>query len=1216
MSHKTHDELLHSKNTARFFVENRHIAWILLLGTALWGWVGYHGMPQRKDPDVPVRTAVAMCSWPGAPVDRVEQLVTRKIEQKLAENAKVDEIKSVTRTGLSVVYVTLIEGLKETGKEFDDIKMKLDAIGPLPDGAGPVVYLKDFGDTAAVMLTVASPPASPLEIRLRARDVRAAVEATRADAPKSPDPRVAIVACYPKAIPREAASRTVTLFEEWIRAAGVAHDTRQIAGPGFVGIDLATRATDEQIRAAIASFFVDKFPGDELHPDTWRPALIRDPAQTDTLLAAVAGDKYTYRELDDFTDLIMRTLQGVPQVARVSRSGVLDERVFLEYSQTRLAAYGLKNTDLSSILAARNITAPGGVLSISGKNLAIDPTGELGSEAEIGGLLVAASDHGSPVYLRDIAEVIRAYESPARYLNFYNYRDKSGNWHRTRAITLAVQMRQGGKIAELGDAVDKALADVKSRLPEDLVYARTSDQPLQVEESVHLFMNSLYEAIILVVLVSLIGFWEWRSAVLMALSIPITLAMTFGLVHLFGVDLQQVSIASLIIALGLLVDDPVVAGDAIKRELASGSPRIVSAWLGPLKLATAIMYATVTNIVAYLPFLFITGDSGAFVKSLPIVIACSLVASRIVSMTFIPLLGYYLLRPKAEVPIEERRKSGFAAFYYRVGGWAIENRKRVLAGAVVVMVGGFYMASRLKEQLFPKDLSYLSYVDVWLPEDAPLLATRVAVDKVERIIHEQAEKYGKEHPDKHGKPEDVLESVTAFIGGGGPRFWFSVSPELSQLNYAQVLIQLKDKHATGHLEAPLQAALTAGVPGARVDVRQLDSGSAVGIPIQIRISGEDIPTLRRLGETLEAKLRSLPSARVRDDWGAESFSVKLATDPDKANLAGVTNLDVASASSAGLNGVSVGSLREGDKKIPIVARLRVEERAQLEDLADLYVYARGGTDRVPLGSIAGISYGLKTEKMWRRNHFRTITVSAFPRDGVLPSEVIKAIKPWLKTFEAGLPPGYSLEIAGEHKEQIKGFKNLAGVMAMSVAMIFLALVIQFKNAVKPFIVFAAIPFGIIGAFAALWVMRAPFGFMAFMGVASLVGVIVSHVIVLFDFIEEKHAEGEPLEQALLDAGIMRLRPVLITVGATVIALFPLAAHGGPLWEPMCYAQIGGLTLATVVTLILVPVIYALFVLDLKIVKWEVVPREEHSAEKPAGGLPPVLPGARPVGAEG
>src|SRR5262245_39832536 len=469
MSHKTHEELLHSKNTARFFVENRHIAWVLLIGTVLWGWVGYTGMPQRKDPDVPVRVAVALAQWPGAPVERVEQLVTRKIEQKIAENAKVDEIKSVTRTGLSVVYVTLVEGLKETGKEFDDIKMKLDAIGPLPEGAGPVVFIKDFGDTAALMLTVASPPASAVEIHLRARDIRQAIEQVRAGTPKGSQPRVSIVACYPKAIPWDTVARTSQVFEKWVQETGVSRGASLFHGPGFVGIDGPSSASDDQIRAAVARFFVDRVPGAEIHPDTWRLALIRDPARTEEALAVSAGDKYTYRELDEFTDLIMRTLQGVPQVARVTRSGVLDERVYLEYSQTRLAAYGIQTDNLSQILAARNITAPGGVVSIGGKNLAVDPTGELSSEEEIGGLLVATSTHGSPVYLRDVADVIRAYEGPARFLNFYSYRDKKGDWQRTRAITLAVQMRSGQKIADLGRAVDVALKDVQARLPEDLI---------------------------------------------------------------------------------------------------------------------------------------------------------------------------------------------------------------------------------------------------------------------------------------------------------------------------------------------------------------------------------------------------------------------------------------------------------------------------------------------------------------------------------------------------------------------------------------------------------------------------------------------------------------------------------------------------------------------------------------------------------------------------
>jgi multidrug efflux pump subunit AcrB len=1181
----SHHDIERTHNTARFFTETRHVAWVLLIGTLLWGVYGFFRMPQRKDPEIQIRQALALCPWPGATAEKIEELVTRRIEAKIAENVKVEKIESNTRTGIAAVYITLVEGIADTGKEFDDIKLKLDAITDLPKGAGPINFVKDFGDTAALMLTVGSPLVSETELELRGRSLQRAIEDARRDATPGAA-RVALVHGLPMSVPAERVRRPVQLFAEAASAAGLLTDVRTVSGPGFVGIDGASDEDDAAILAFSTRFLRENLRALEFHPDSWAATVIRDPREARTRLSTAAGAKYSYRELDDYTDLLVRSLKTLPMVSKVSRSGLLQERVYLEYSQERLASYGVKVSALDDVLAARNISAPGGLLEIGDKSLTVEPSGEFARELEIGGVLVATSN-GRPLYLRDLVTVGRGYESPARFLNFFSERGSDGQWRRSRAVTLAVQMRSGEKIGEFGAAVDAKLAEVRAEVPDDLVFARTSDQPRQVEENIHLFMGSLWEAVVLVVLVSLIGFWEWRSALLMALSIPITLAMTFGMMSVLGVDLQQISIASLIIALGLLVDDPVVAGDAIKRSLAAGHSRLVAAWLGPTKLATAILFATITNIVAYLPFLILPGDMGTFLYTMPVVIGCSLVASRLVSMTFIPLLGYYLLRPKAEPSIRERRQSGFAAAYYRVGSWAIAHRWAFLGASMfVIALGGAFM-SQLKTMYFPKDLQYLSYVDVWLPEDAPVAATGRVAEEVEATVRRVAAEYESGHQDDSAHPRPVLKSLTTFVGGGGPRFWYSVAPEQSQPNYAQVLIEVFDKHDTDHLVDRLQPELTASIPGVRLDVRRLEVGPPVGIPVSIRVSGEDIPTLRELAGQVAAILQDIPMAvGVRDNWGPEGFSVRLDTDSDKANLSGLTHFDVATASAAALVGRSVGTIREGEDQIPVVARLRMEERAQLSDLKSLYVYASEGSQKVPLQSISSIGYEMRTEKLQRRNQFRTITISAFPDAGALPSEVLNEALPRLGAFQRDLPPGYVMEIGGEHTEQVDGFRDLAIVMGISIALIYLALVFQFRHAIKPLIVFAAIPYGIVGALAALWVMGSPFGFMAFLGIASLIGVIVSHIIVLFDFIEERQQEGEPLQEALLDAGIMRLRPVLITVAATVIALFPLAAHGGPLWQPLCYAQIGGLTFATFVTLLLVPVLYATVVLDLKLVAWK------------------------------
>jgi multidrug efflux pump len=860
---------------------------------------------------------------------------------------------------------------------------------------------------------------------------------------------------------------------------------------------------------------------------------------------------------------------------------VLDERIWLDYSQERFASTGVTQQMLQQAIFSQNAQAPGGVARAQGRNLIVDVSGELKSERELSDVLVSTSRSGTPYYLRDLVDVSRGYDDPPRFLNFHTWRDSGGGWHRTRAVTVAVQMQAGRQIADFSSEVDASLASVRPTLPEDLILARTSDQPRQVKEKVQLFMVSFYEAIAIIVLIGLIGFWEWRSALLLALSIPLTLALSYALMYLVGVDIQQMSIAALIISLGLLVDDPVVAGDAIKRELDEGKPRSIAAWLGPTKLARAILFATVTNIVAYLPFLIMSGDVGRFIFSLPVVITCTLVASRLASMTFVPLLGHALLRGR-ETPLEpwaERRVRGVAGRYGAAVGWAIDHRHAVLLAAAVVLAAGMSLGPRLKTAFFPVDRSYLSYADIWLPENATLEATDEAARVADRVVREVAAEHGKR------THREVLQSVTTFIGGGAPRFWFSLSPQQDQINYAQLVIEVKDDHDTTELIAPLQHALSARVPGAMIDVRQLETGKPVGNPLEVRVSGDDIATLRALSQRAKAIFRGIPLAdRIRDDWGGETPRIALRVDPARARLASVSNREVA-ASSQALTGIALGRLREDDKQIPIMIRLRESERGTLAHLSNLYVLGGRAPVKVPLLQVANLELDFGPEKIVRRNQVRTVLVSGSPVPGRLPSEVMKMAAPKLRAFERILPPGYFMQIGGAQEQQALVFRESGVVALLSVLAILLALVIQFKSAIKPLIVLAAIPFGGVGAILALVATRSPFGFTAVLGIISLVGVIVSHVIVLFDLIEEMQERGEPLREALVDAGLLRMRPVLITVAATIFGLLPLAIHGGPLWEPLCFAQIGGLAFATVITLVLVPVLYAAFVLDLRIVRW-------------------------------
>jgi multidrug efflux pump subunit AcrB len=1195
--------------TSQFFVYRRPIAWTALVATLAWGAFAYTRMPQRQDPVIPVRSGVVLTLYPGAAAETVEQEVTRKVERKVAENPTVETLTSISREGLSVVFVELDDRTKDADAVWQDLRSKLREITDLPVvGDTPLQPQldEDFGDTVAVMLTIAAPPVPAFEIDQRAAGIRRTLEAHRASRPENARAgRYSGILIHPATVEARYVKWLGDSALASLDEAGLARDGTVVMAPGAgcIDVQLAPGKTEADLRAGLREWERKVVGGGMSHPDLWPGVLVGDLATLPHALRAVAWDplrtqgRYTDRDLHRFADLIQDRLKQSRNVGKVEQVGVQDEAIHLYYSDRRLAAFGLQPMDVARRLAERNTRLPGGRVELPSRDVVVRPGGAFRSPDEIGGVVVGQRE-GYPLYLRDLVEVVRGYEDPPDLANLRTTRharapgagDPEGPALRTtKALTLAVRQVEGVRIADFSRDVDAAVASLDGVLPSDLIVDRTSDEPGAVRAKIDQFGGNLVEAIVIIIAVALL-FMEWRSALLMAVSIPITIAMTLAICQLLGVDLQQVSIAALIIALGLLVDDPVVAGDAINRELADGKPRDVAAWHGPQKLARAILYATLTNCVAFLPLLLVTGETGEFIYTLPVVVAVSLVSSRVVSMTFIPLLGYYILRGQKgyDAGLQgDGPGSRFARVYNGVSEWCLDHKALTLGFCGALLLAGLATLPFMKTAFFPKDRHTVVTVNVRLAEGVPLRQTAAEARRVIAQVLDLCD-------------ADVA-SCTTFVGAGGPRFWLSVVPEQRADNYAQVLVHTADAAATARVVRTLKRELPPRVAAARVTVEELETGPPVGMPIQVRLTGADGPTLRRLAEAVKGRLRAIPGAdNIHDDWDPEVYQVSLALRPDRAELMGITREDLAGMVNTGLSGYTATHLAEADREIPITLRLRADERAGLDDLSTIHAYSGTGAARVPLAQVATVEPKMVPPKVLRRNHERCLTVKCDTVPGVLPSTVVGTLQAQLAADARGWPPGYRVEFGGEREEQAKGFQSVAVALVVSLLAIYLALVLQFNSVTVPLVVFAAVPFGLLGGLMGLLLFGAPFGFMAFLGVASLAGVIVSHIIVLFDYIEEMREKGEPLHRAVIDAALVRLRPVLVTVLATVGGLIPLAIKGGPLWEPMCYVQIVGLLGATLVTKILVPVLYVLFVEDLGLIAWEPA---GHEAPGPSPASP-------------
>ncbi|MCC6232042.1 MAG: efflux RND transporter permease subunit, partial [Verrucomicrobiales bacterium] len=1001
----------------------------------------------------------------------------------------------------------------------------------------------------------------------------------------------AIAAFYPADVSQSYRQRTRDQVLRMLSDHSQGSDVRPVRGESFILADFATTADRTELERFLASFIRDVAGSDaELHPDFGPVIVLMGEEDPLVRIRDASMPRYSYRELELAAEMFEDELKQIGSVGKVRKVGVVPEALYLLYSMRGVEGRNLTSQQVMDWIAARNALIPGGTLATEGQNFPVQLSGEFRGEADLLGAVVGRTGDGLPVYLRDVFEVRRGYENPMTFSTGTLERGPAGGSAEPgallparRAVMVAVEMKSGRIIREFDAEVAAVVGQVQARLPEGMRVVKLSDQPGAVSQRVGHFLECFAEAVGIVILVALL-LMEWRSALVVATAIPLTVAFTFVGMHGLGIPLHQISIAALIIALGMLVDDPVVASDAINRELASGRPRAEAAWLGPWRLRRAILFATVINIVAFLPLGLLPGDKGSFILALPLVVTLALAASRLVSVTFIPLVGLHVLRGQRslEEGAEPRRWPVFrqvdaallwlAPRYRRALESCLSRPRRWAVLCYALLLASFGLVPFFGSQFFPPAERNQCLIDVELPASASIFQTREVMDEIVARL--------RTHPE--------VSSAGLFFGGTAPRFYYNVAPREPAPYLAQVLVNTDTAAQVPPLVSSLRREFDASIAGARVLVKELEQGPPVEYPIQIRFSGEDLDVLRGLADRAAAAVRAAGGYKVNDDLGWRMPTLRVDIDQARASSLGVVNTLIGRVMQSAFGGLKVTELREGDHLVPVIIRLAVDERNEASKIRSLYIESLS-TRTVPLSSFADVGIEPEFATIPRHSLMRSVTVRAFSRVGELPSEVLARAEGALGDLVRTLPPGYRLSLDGEAKELRQSQTEMGTVMGISIALIALALVLQFNSVIKAGVVLAVVPVGLIGAFLGMTLMRTSMGFMALLGIVSLAGVIVSHIIVISDLIEEARAEGMPLREALIHAGLVRLRAVLVTTLATVGGLVPLALTGGELWRPLTAVHIFGLLGGIVLSLLLLPVLYYL------VESWRERRRSRHPA---------------------
>jgi len=890
-------------------------------------------------------------------------------------------------------------------------------------------------------------------------------------------------------------------------------------------------------------------------PDGVRgPIVNSDFGDTVAMLLAVHGQRYGYRELRDFVDTIQDELRTIREVGKMVMYGEQGEQIWITSDLQRMSQYFADPLNVIQALKQRNIIENSGHFEADHTKIPLRTTGLFNTEEEIRSVLVDVSRTGQPVYIRDFAEVERRYQDPTFVVRYDG----------EPSLLLSVEMQKGKNIVELGESIGEVFSRLNSLLPPDVRIDLIADQPEVVKERITHLSHEFLLAIASVVLVTIL-LLPIRVAVIAAFAIPITLCTTLGVMNAIGVTLHQVSIAALIVVLGIVVDDAIVIADNYVDLLDRKVPRAEAASRCVAEVIVPVLAATVTIIFAFLPLLILTGTAGEFIRALPITVAVALAVSFVVAVFITPLFCRFFIRKGLHDHSGEEVKGGKKKFSildliqtaYRTVIVIFMRHKvsAIVLGVGAVAVGGF-LFKFVPQQFFPTAERNQFVVDVWMPQGSRIEATDAVMRRME----------------EHMKGKKEIEHFAAFIGQSAPRFYYNVNPQQPDAAYGQFIVNTHSAKETPALVEGLRKSFATLVPEAMVIVKELQQGKSLEAPVEVRIVGDDTQELKRIGAQIEALLAQSPfSVFVHRDYFNESCMVDVKVNEELANRLGITNSTISQILAGAFDGAPVSTFWEGDRSVTIMLRLAQTARSSLGNVSDAYVSSLITRARVPLRAISTLEPEWQTSRLVRRNGVRTLTVRSFVQEGHYASEILKSAMPAIQALR--LPPGYRIEYGGDKLNTEETMPEMITALSISLVLIFLTLLIQFRKVSEALIVMSSIPLALPGAVLGLIVTHNPFGFTAFMGLISLSGIVVRNAIILVDYINEKILEGHPLEQAATEAGERRLRPIFLTTMAAAAGVLPMILSKSSLWSPLASVIAVGLIWSMFITLLVVPVLF-------------------------------------------